>query len=150
MYLSSYSRTKFIDGRFFFPSDSVRWQYLEDSGRRAHMNPIGPVRVFDIVFRSQSKHREKNIVARNRGSVLVFEEARRTWTTMRGFTCFQKGVDILFKPHDFKQTILPGEVRIPGGALAHVRSENFVWEDFAVALDETTAEGDCVAERDST
>lgn len=102
---------QFLDGRFFFPAHSVRWQVIESNGVYKHHNPIGRACMHDIVLRSESVKRRGAVVLRNRGAVMSFIETRNEWRAMRGYTGFAKGVKIMQKPASFRETIRPGEAR---------------------------------------
>lgn len=100
-----------MDGRFFFPAHSIRWEVLEANGVCKHHNPIGRAFIYDIVLRSESVKRLGAIILRNRGAVMSFAEPKREWGAMRGYTGFWKGVKIMQKPPTFCETIRPGAIR---------------------------------------
>lgn len=100
-----------MDGRFFFPAHSVRWDVIESNGAYKHHNPIGRAFIYDIVLRSESVKRFGAIILRNRGAVMSFTEPKREWRAMQGYTGFLKGVKVMQKPRTFRETIRPGASR---------------------------------------
>lgn len=86
---------KFVDGRFFFPSDSVEMQFLEQCGKTRHINPIGKADCYDIVVRIGKDGRK---VLRNRNAAWKFKSVKNPWNYMMGYVGFWKGVKIVPKP----------------------------------------------------
>lgn len=81
---------QFLDGRFYFPKTSVASKYLEENGKMKHQNPVGTAKVCDIVVRDKNGR----IVKRNRGAAWYFDDLRRVWKILEGYTSFWKGVKI--------------------------------------------------------
>lgn len=82
---------QFLDGRFFFPPDSVRWELLKGNGKTRYLNPIGISNFYDIELPRGKR------TLRNRCAVLRFGDLRKPWNVMKGFCSFWKGVKVRAK-----------------------------------------------------
>lgn len=102
---------QFLDGRFYFPSWSMRWGMLEDTGRRKYINPFGRAYVYDVVLRSQAAKRRGHVILRNRGAVVTLREMKRGWEPMQDYSYFWKGVKVCAKPSDWLERLHVGAVR---------------------------------------
>lgn len=79
-----------MDGRFFFPAESVGWEFIERGDKTRHHNPVGRLGIHDIVKRDA----RGGVVARNRGAVMSFQRLKRPFEQLEGYTYFWKGVEI--------------------------------------------------------
>jgi uncharacterized protein (DUF427 family) len=85
---------QFIEGRFYFPTGSVRWEFLVESGRTKTHNPIGTATYYDVVVPTN-----KGRSMQNREAAWSFVNLKKHWAIMEGRTTFWKGVTISTKPN---------------------------------------------------
>jgi uncharacterized protein (DUF427 family) len=78
-----------VEGRFYFPSASVRWEYLHDCGVKIKHNPIGAAVFFDIVVPAGAIKTRKN-----KKAAWSYRNLKSHWKVMEGYTAFWKGVVI--------------------------------------------------------
>lgn len=81
---------QFMDGRFLFPRESVRWEFIKKGNKTRHHNPVGRLGIHDIVKRDA----RGRVLARNRGAVMSFQELKRPFDQLEGYTYFWKGVEL--------------------------------------------------------
>lgn len=82
--LATSEEYKFLEGRFYFPRESVDWSLVLPSGLTGHRNPFGKIDWFNL---------EVNGVKRFKAA-WSFQNLRRPYNTLDGFTSFRKGVQI--------------------------------------------------------
>lgn len=75
---------QYVEGRFYFPESSVRWEYFAESGHQAMHNPVGSATYYDIVV--------PGVRPRNRRAAWCYRNLKRQWRIMEGRTTFWKGV----------------------------------------------------------
>lgn len=78
------SMAKFLDGRFYFPEDSVDWDLVCAAGSEGHRNPYGRIDWFDVRAGGRVNQR----------AAWRFRQLRRPYASLSGFTAFWKGVRV--------------------------------------------------------
>eukprot|EP00171_Calliarthron_tuberculosum_P011143 IDg11143t1 len=86
--LARSSEYVYLEGRFYFPRDSVDWGLFTEAGVQGHRNPYGRIDFYDVRV-------DKHL---NRKAAWRFDDLRKPYTRLSGFTAFWKGVEISQAP----------------------------------------------------
>lgn len=89
--LARSSKCEFLDGRFFFPESSVRWEYLSPTDVEKTHNPIGKAVYYDIRAPANGGAGKPCV---NRHAAFCYRDLRKQWRIMEGRTAFWKGVAV--------------------------------------------------------
>lgn len=80
-----------MEGRFYFPTSSVRWENLRKTEVTKTHNPIGRAVYYDVVAKLENG---RTLV--NKKAAWSYKNLKSSWACMEGCTAFWKGVKITY------------------------------------------------------